>query len=219
MRPQDDHATKRWRKQSDKDRSREQDRSNEVLTYQERRERRTEAEKDFKSMADSAVAAFTSGDFRQFERQLERLDALKVGTIRTLLNQEIQTLTQTQADAFNRDFQDQMNGGDDENEDDKPQMVGDQATVKDYLAGVSKSLEQDLHREMLMEQRNLLMRIRLDNPEARKYEVHNTGFDLDLVERKITQKQADRYDQMSRKREVKEYSRGQKEASCKSCFS
>lgn len=87
-----------------------------------------------------------------------------------------------------------MNGGDDEDDEDKPQVEGDQETVKDYLVGVSKSLEQDLHREMLMEQRNMLMRIRQDDPEAKKYELYNTGFDMDLVERKLTQKQAARHD-------------------------
>ena len=79
-----------------------------------------------------------------------------------------------------------MHGGDSEqDEDEQPQMVTDQATAKEYMAGVSKSLEKDLHREMLMEQRNVLMRIRMDDPDAKKYEIINTGFDMDTVERKM----------------------------------
>lgn len=56
-------------------------------------------------------------------------------------------------------------------------------TAKDYLVGVSKSLEKDLHKEMLLEQRNLMMQIRMEDPESRKYEISNTGFDFELVEK------------------------------------
>ena len=42
---------------------------------------------------------------------------------------------------------------------------------------------------MLMEQRNLLMRIRMDDTSMRKYQIANTGFgEMDLVERKIKDK-------------------------------
>ena len=58
-------------------------------------------------------------------------------------------------------------------------------SAKDYLAGMSRSLENDLHKEVLLEQRNLLMRIRMDDPETRKYEIQNTGFDMELVEKKL----------------------------------
>jgi len=34
----------------------------------------------------------------------------------------------------------------------------------------------------------MLMRIRMEDPESRKYELHNTGFDMDLVERKFKTK-------------------------------
>jgi hypothetical protein len=79
------------------------------------------------------------------------LEALKLGTIRSLLNQEIQTLEQTEQTAFNHDFAQQMNGGDDD-EEEAPQIVFESSvTSKDYLAGVSKSIEKDLHREMLLE--------------------------------------------------------------------
>ena len=98
-------------------------------------------------------------------------------------------------------------------------MLDSSLTSKDYLAGVSKSLEKDLHREMLMEQRNMLMRIRMEDPESRKYELHNTGFDMDLVERKFKNKQQDRYDQNTKKRELNDYVRGQRESqNCRSCY-
>jgi hypothetical protein len=63
--------------------------------------------------------------------------------------------------------------------------VTDPCTAKEYLAGVNKGLEKDLHREMLLEQRNTLMRIRMEDPDTRKFDIINTGFDFDLVERKI----------------------------------
>ena len=41
--------------------------------------------------------------------------------------------------------------------------------AQDYLAGMTQSLEKDLHKEMLLEQRNLLMRIRQEDTSMRKY--------------------------------------------------
>lgn len=72
---------------------------------------------------------------------------------------------------------------------------------------------------MLLEQRNMLMRIRMEDPESRKYELHNTGFDLDLIERKLKPKQQDRYDRNAKKREFSDYARGQRESqNCCGCF-
>lgn len=114
-----------------------------------------------------------------------------------------------------------MNGGDEDiDEDEAPQIVLDSSlTSKDYLAGISKSLEKDLHREMLMEQRNMLMRIRMEDTESRKYELHNTGFDMDLVERKFKTKQQDRYDRNAKKREFNDYAKEQRMTqNCRSCY-
>lgn len=63
----------------------------------------------------------------------------------------------------------------DESEDiDQAQLeFADQTTANDYLAGVSKGLKEDLHREMLIEQRNLLMKIRSADPVSSKYELVN----------------------------------------------
>lgn len=45
-----------------------------------------------------------------------------------------------------------------DNEADEPMIEFDnQQTANDYLKNVSKGLEEDLHKEMLIEQRNLLM--------------------------------------------------------------
>ena len=48
-------------------------------------------------------------------------------------------------------------------------LAGAGTSANDYLAGMSRSLEKDLHKEMLMEQRNLLMRIRMEDTSMRKY--------------------------------------------------
>lgn len=62
-------------------------------------------------------------------------------------------------------------------------------TAQDYLAGMSHSLEKDLHKEMLMEQRNLLMRIRMEDTSMRKYQIQSTGFgEFDVVESKMKNK-------------------------------
>ena len=44
-------------------------------------------------------------------------------------------------------------------------------TAKDYLAGVNKGFQDELKREVLIEQRNLLMKIRSLDPESNKYEL------------------------------------------------
>lgn len=53
---------------------------------------------------------------------------------------------------------------------DGAQSLADAGTcAKDYLVGMSRSLEKDLHKEVLLEQRNLLMRIRMEDTSMRKY--------------------------------------------------
>jgi hypothetical protein len=37
-------------------------------------------------MSEIAIAAFNKGDFGNFDRQLQRLETLKIGTIRSLIN-------------------------------------------------------------------------------------------------------------------------------------
>ena len=75
------------------------------------------------------------------------------------------------------------------------------------MAGMSKSLEKDMHKEVLLEQRNLLMRIRMDDPESRKYEIQHSGFDMELVEKKMKQKQNDKFDRNSKNRQVSDFKR------------
>ena len=72
---------------------------------------------------------------------------------------------------------------------------------------MSKSFEKDMHKEVLLEQRNLLMRIRMDDPESRKYEIQHTGFDMELVEKKMKQKQNDKFDRNSKNRQVSDFKR------------
>lgn len=57
-------------------------------------------------MSEIAIAAFNKGDFSNFDRQLQRLETLKIGTIRSLINQEVQLLEQKEGDLFNKDFAD-----------------------------------------------------------------------------------------------------------------
>lgn len=52
---------------------------------------------NFKQACDQELARLLSGH----EPDLSRLNTLKVGNIRSLLNQETQKLNQTQADQFN----------------------------------------------------------------------------------------------------------------------
>ena len=73
---------------------------------------------------------------------------------------------------------------------------------------------------MLMEQRNLLMRIRAEDTSMRKYQIANVGFgELDVVERKLKGKQTDKYDKTAKNREIIDYSRGQKaHQNCRLCL-
>ena len=62
-----------------------------------------------------------------------------------------------------------------------------------------------------MEQRNLLMRIRMEDSSMRKDEITNTGFgEMDLIERKLKSKQTDKYDRNAKNREIVDFSKGQK---------
>lgn len=162
---------------------------------------------------------------------------MKIGNVRSLLNQEQVKLKDTEGDQFNRKFN-MVNRGDDdpeevsEEEDEKdeyaPQIVGAEGSnqlagagtsAKDYLAGMSRSLEKDLHKEMLMEQRNLLMRIRMEDTSMRKYQIASTGFEMDLVERKIKDKQSAKWDRNSKNREIVDFSRNQKaHQNCRMCY-
>jgi hypothetical protein len=55
-------------------------------------------------MSDLAVSAFGRADLDTFQKQLERLEALKVGNVRSLINQEVLSLERTEGDAFNQGF-------------------------------------------------------------------------------------------------------------------
>jgi len=67
-------------------------------------------------------------------------------------------LHEKEGDKFNTDFLNQMHGdGEDEDmDDDAPQVVVGDAQIstnaaKEYLVGASKSLESEMHKELLME--------------------------------------------------------------------
>ncbi len=53
----------------------------------------------------------------------------------------------------------------------------------------------------------------------RKYQIANTGFEMDVIERKLKGKQQDKFDRNAKNREVIDYSRGAKaHQNCKMCF-
>ena len=62
-----------------------------------------------------------------------------------------------------------------------------------------------------MEQRNLLMRIRMEDTSMRKYQIASTGFEMDLIERKIKDKQSDKWGRNAKNREIVDFSRGHKD--------
>ena len=73
---------------------------------------------------------------------------------------------------------------------------------------MTRSLEKDLHNEMLLEQRNLLMRIRMEDNSMRKYQIAGTGFgEYDVVERKMKTKEMKKIDERARNKELGSYSR------------
>ena len=61
-------------------------------------------------------------------------------------------------------------------------------------------MEKELHKEMLLEQRNLLMCIRNEDTEMRKYQIASTGFDMDLIESKLKNKQSAKYERNAKNR-------------------
>ena len=125
MRPSDHHTTKRWRKQEAKQSIRHKEeglkerhtQAKESRTFQEMKERRQEQAADFKELSAISISCFEKGDLQGFARQLERLEALKLGNIRSLINQEGQSLEKNEERAFNHEFEQQMHGGSDDDED------------------------------------------------------------------------------------------------------
>ena len=59
-----------------------------------------------------------SGDLGQFEDTMNRLDTLKIGTVRSLLNQEKAKLLETEGDQFNQKFK-VTNDGDEASEEEE----------------------------------------------------------------------------------------------------
>lgn len=101
---------------------------------------------------------------------MARLDTLKVGNIRSLMNQEIQVITQ--AETFNQKFNQALHE-DSEDPDAALQFASKEAEV-DYFAGVTQSLKDDLKQEMMLEQRNILFQIRSAAPT--EYKLVDVGF-------------------------------------------
>ena len=55
------------------------------------------------------------------------------------------------------------------------------------------------------------MRIRMEDTSMRKYQIASTGFEMDLIERKIKDKQSDKWGRNAKNREIVDYSRGHKD--------
>ena len=79
------------------------------------------------SASDEAVSSFLAGEISQFAEGLQRLETFKVGTVRSLLNQEQARLLETQGDQFNKRFN--LVKDDDEDEDDDEAMSGEDAPM------------------------------------------------------------------------------------------
>ena len=56
---------------------------------------------NFKPVCDEAVDSFMKGDFSRFEETHRRLQTLKLGTVRSLMNKEVAELMETEGDKFN----------------------------------------------------------------------------------------------------------------------
>lgn len=74
---------------------------------------------NFIPACDDAVAKFLGGDFGRFDEITTRLETLKVGTVRSILNREQAKLLETEGDDFNAKFNLVNNGDDDEEEKDE----------------------------------------------------------------------------------------------------
>ena len=60
-----------------------------------------------------------NGDFSRFDDTHRRLQTLKLGTVRSLMNKEVAELMETEGDKFNKQFKDVDDGDDDEEEKDE----------------------------------------------------------------------------------------------------
>ena len=74
------------------------------------------------------MSSFLSGNFQDFNEFNHRLENVKVGNVRSLLNQEQVKLKDTEGDQFNRKFN-MVNRGDDD-----PDDVSEEEEEKDEYA-------------------------------------------------------------------------------------
>jgi len=135
---------------------------------------------NFEAMCDDAVESLIRGNFGRLERTMEKLDHLKTTAIRTLLNNEELELMQTEETDFNERFRNAAAGSSaligEEDEDPSPK----------HAVLASGSFDSEMHREMMLQKRNVMMRLRMGgDSEHAKYDVVNTGFDSELVEKRF----------------------------------
>ena len=78
---------------------------------------------NFGAACDDAVAKFLEGDISRFGEVQSRLETLKIGTVRSLLNQEKAKLMETEGDQFNQRFKLTNDGDEVSEEEEKDEMA------------------------------------------------------------------------------------------------
>lgn len=149
-------------------------------------------------MCDDAVESLMRGNFGRLERTMEKLDHLKTTAVRTLLNNEELELMQTDELDFNARFRNAAAGS-------SALICEEDEPSPKHAQLASGKFDSEMHREMMLQKRNVIMRLRMtggDN-EHFKYDVVNTGFDSELVEKRFKKGASEAYQKRQDKRDEK----------------
>ena len=167
---------------------------------------------NFEAMCDDAVESLIRGNFGRLERAMDKLDHLKTTAIRTLLNNEELELMQTEETDFNERFRNAAAGS--------SALIGeeDEPSPK-HAVLASGSFDSEMHREMMLQKRNIMMRLRMGDAEHMKYDIVNTGFDSELVEKRFKKGASEAFQKRQDKRDERQMRRHQRVLNqCTSCF-
>eukprot|EP00347_Sterkiella_histriomuscorum_P024354 403331416 len=164
----------------------------------------------------------------------EALDMFMRGSYsRNILSKQDHLMLQTKQDDFNERFRNEMAGNmgmmgsedlEEDVEEDMDQVNPLQqiaaAGVKNFQSQLSSNnMDHEMHKEMLIQKRNLMMKIRQNDSEYQKYDFRNEGYDGQLIEKKMRKGQEEKFQQRVEKREHKQASKHQRVLNkCVQCF-
>ncbi|CDW72355.1 UNKNOWN [Stylonychia lemnae] len=228
----------RWQKQQDKvssidnigdDRQKIVD-DQELPVNRRNYDKKEQPQQDPIKLCDDALDLFLRGSFQKFTKIIDSLEQIKISNVRDILNQHDNQMIQTGQDNFNEKFRNQMSGGDflgDEEEEKSDVEIDNPVShlsahmqYKNFQSQLSSgNMDNEMHREMLIQKRNLLMKIRQNDNEYKKFDFKNEGNDGELIQKKMRKGQEEKYEKREEKRQNKYAQKQQRILNkCSQCY-